>query len=123
MERLSLASIATHKKNSLFTKTVSVLSQYWYMFNITHLFCVYNKMISQNKNILIPSNISNELFNLSVDYLMVAVITTTLFLWIKLFEQKRKIHNLSESFLFNTELLILLILTEKIFLFRQYRND
>ena len=75
-------------------------------------------MISQNKNILIPSNISNELFNLSIDYSMVAVIMTTLFLSIKLFEPKRKIHNLSESFLFNTELLILLILTEKVFLFR-----
>ena len=80
-------------------------------------------MISQNKNIIIPSNISNELFNLSVEYLMVAVITTIFFLSIKLFEPKRKIHNPSESFLFNTELLILLILTEKVFLFRQYRND
>ena len=123
MERLSLALIAIHKKNSLFTKAVPVLSQYWYMFNITHLFCVYNKMISQNKNIIIPSNISNELFNLSVEYLMVAVITAIFFLSIKLFEPKRKIHNPSESFLFNTELLILLILTEKVFLFRQYRND
>ena len=54
---------------------------------------------------------------------MVAVIMTILFLSIKLFEPKRKIYNLFESFLFNTELLILLILTEKVFLFRQYRND
>lgn len=69
------------------------------MFNIMHLFRVYNKMTSHYKIIFIPSNISNELINISVDYSMVAVSMTTLFLSIKLFEPKRKIHNLSESFL------------------------